>query len=168
MIIRELRLQRGWTQDQLAQLSGLNVRTIQRIEKSQGISIESLNSLSAVFEIPVNELKRELDMRQSTNDDKPTPQTENQEDTLKKVRDLKEFYQHLVTFICIGGIMLNIDLLTSPDQLWSKWPVFGWGIGVLVHALYVLGSDDFFGEPLGEKRSRETTKWKYKALNIGA
>lgn len=32
MIVRKLRLQRGWSQEQLATLTGLSVRTIQRIE----------------------------------------------------------------------------------------------------------------------------------------
>ncbi|WP_309247253.1 helix-turn-helix transcriptional regulator [Shewanella sp. VB17] len=33
MIVRKLRLQRGWSQEHLSQLSGLSVRTIQRIER---------------------------------------------------------------------------------------------------------------------------------------
>jgi transcriptional regulator with XRE-family HTH domain len=32
MLIQKLRLQRGWSQEQLAELSGLSVRTIQRLE----------------------------------------------------------------------------------------------------------------------------------------
>jgi len=42
MLIQKLRLQRGWSQEQLAELSGLSVRTIQRIERGQPASIESL------------------------------------------------------------------------------------------------------------------------------
>lgn len=33
MIVRKLRLQRGWSQEHLAELTGVNVRTIQRIER---------------------------------------------------------------------------------------------------------------------------------------
>ncbi len=50
MIIRKLRLQRGWSQEQLAELSGLSIRTIQRIERGQKPGLESLKSLAAVFE----------------------------------------------------------------------------------------------------------------------
>ena len=46
MLVQKLRLQRGWSQQQLAELSGLNVRTIQRIEKGQEPSVESLKSLA--------------------------------------------------------------------------------------------------------------------------
>jgi transcriptional regulator with XRE-family HTH domain len=35
MLIQKLRLQRGWSQEQLAELSGLSVRTIQRLERGQ-------------------------------------------------------------------------------------------------------------------------------------
>ncbi|MDE0956956.1 MAG: helix-turn-helix transcriptional regulator, partial [Pseudomonadales bacterium] len=40
MIVRKLRIQRSWSQDQLAQMSGLNIRTIQRIERGQTPSFE--------------------------------------------------------------------------------------------------------------------------------
>ena len=33
MAIKELRLEKGWSQEQLAELSNLSTRTIQRIEK---------------------------------------------------------------------------------------------------------------------------------------
>lgn len=57
MLIQKLRLQRGWSQ-QLADLSGLSVRTIQRLEKGQDASTESLKSLAAVFEIDFSQLQR--------------------------------------------------------------------------------------------------------------
>jgi len=45
MLIQKLRLQHGWSQQQLAELSGISVRTIQRIERGQPASTESLKSL---------------------------------------------------------------------------------------------------------------------------
>jgi transcriptional regulator with XRE-family HTH domain len=54
--IRELRLARQWSQDQLATLSGLNLRTIQRLESGAKISSESLRALAAVFEVPAESL----------------------------------------------------------------------------------------------------------------
>ena len=62
MIIRKLRLQRGWSQDQLSQMTGLSIRTIQRIERGQKPSLESQKSLAAVFEINLTELQVEQDM----------------------------------------------------------------------------------------------------------
>ena len=57
MIVRKLRLQHGWSQDQLAQLSGLSIRTIQRIERGQTPGLDSLKSLAAVFDVHVTELQ---------------------------------------------------------------------------------------------------------------
>lgn len=54
--LRELRAARQWSQEQLANLSGLNLRTIQRLESGARISTESLRALAAVFEVPAESL----------------------------------------------------------------------------------------------------------------
>lgn len=54
--LRELRLARQWSQDQLATLCGLNLRTIQRLESGAKISNESLRALAAVLEVPAESL----------------------------------------------------------------------------------------------------------------
>ncbi|MGE0624204.1 MAG: DUF805 domain-containing protein [Pseudomonadales bacterium] len=54
--LRELRVARQWSQEQLARLSGLNLRTIQRLESGARISTESLRALAAVFEVPAESL----------------------------------------------------------------------------------------------------------------
>lgn len=54
--LRELRTARQWSQEQLSTLSGLNLRTIQRLEAGARISSESLRALAAVFEVPAASL----------------------------------------------------------------------------------------------------------------
>ncbi|MFD2177598.1 pentapeptide repeat-containing protein [Veronia pacifica] len=54
--IREKRLGRGWSQEQLASVSGLGLRTIQRIETDGSCSLESQQALAAVLENPLSEL----------------------------------------------------------------------------------------------------------------
>ncbi len=49
--LRDLRMARQWSQEQLAELSGLNLRTIQRLESGAKVSIESLRALAAVLEV---------------------------------------------------------------------------------------------------------------------
>ncbi len=70
------------------------------------------------------------------------------------MRDIKGFYQPAIAFAFIGGIMLILNLITNPEHFWAKWPVFGWGIGVLVHGLNVFETVDIFG-PKWEKRQVE-------------
>ena len=53
---RSLRLARAWSQEQLAELSGMSVRTVQRIENGDQPSLETLSALAAVFEVSVADL----------------------------------------------------------------------------------------------------------------
>jgi len=53
--IRQQREQRAWSQEHLAQVSGLGLRTIQRIESSGSGSAESALALASVFDASVQE-----------------------------------------------------------------------------------------------------------------
>ncbi|HXS79579.1 MAG TPA: helix-turn-helix transcriptional regulator [Gammaproteobacteria bacterium] len=55
--IKAQRARRAWSQEHLAEVTGLGLRTIQRIEKTGAASYESARSLAAVFEIDVAELR---------------------------------------------------------------------------------------------------------------
>src|SRR6478736_1100382 len=55
--IRAERERRAWSQEHLATVSGLGLRTIQRIEKTGAASFESVRALAAVLEISVAELR---------------------------------------------------------------------------------------------------------------
>ncbi len=55
MILKQLRVSRLLSQEQLAQMSGLNVRTIQRIESGHSPSLESLKCLASALEVDVSE-----------------------------------------------------------------------------------------------------------------
>ena len=54
--VKQLRNQRSWSQDQLASVSGLSLRTIQRIENLSTCSLDSKRALAAVFEVDIDEL----------------------------------------------------------------------------------------------------------------
>ncbi len=73
MNIRKLREDRGWSQEDLAELSGLSVRTIQRVESGGRASLETLKCLAAVFETSIPELKRDRHMTEDHEDGKHTP-----------------------------------------------------------------------------------------------
>jgi DNA-binding XRE family transcriptional regulator len=55
--IKGQRERRAWSQEHLAQVTGLGLRTIQRIEKTGTASYESARSLAAVFDVDVAELR---------------------------------------------------------------------------------------------------------------
>jgi transcriptional regulator with XRE-family HTH domain len=56
-LVQSLRKQRSWSQDELAVASGLNLRTIQRIERSGVGSLQSRKALAAAFNIEVKDLE---------------------------------------------------------------------------------------------------------------
>jgi transcriptional regulator with XRE-family HTH domain len=58
-LILALRKQRSWSQDELAVASGLNLRTVQRIESSGVASLQSRKALAEAFHIDVSELDSE-------------------------------------------------------------------------------------------------------------
>jgi transcriptional regulator with XRE-family HTH domain len=60
MIVKKLRTQRNWSQEQLAEFCGLSVRTIQRVEFGSSASIETLKSLASVFEVDIATLTEEI------------------------------------------------------------------------------------------------------------
>jgi transcriptional regulator with XRE-family HTH domain len=147
MNIQKLRLQRGWSQQQLAELSGLSSRTIQRIENGQPASAESLKSLASVFEIDFPTLTSEPDMS-ATATATATAATQAQQDeqlALARVRKFRGFYIHLAQYVVVITVLTVINLVTHPSKLWFFWPALGWGIGVLAHAAATFEFIPFFG-----------------------
>ena len=148
MIVRKLRLKKGWSQDQLAQLSGLNIRTIQRIERGKNASLESLKSLAAVFEVEITELQPETAMHSDTQ------VTDEERHAFEQVREIRHFYKHLLTYVFTIILLFFINLITSPQYFWVMWPAMGWGIGIAIHAIDAFGLFDLFG-PEWEKKEVE-------------
>ncbi|GHE78198.1 2TM domain-containing protein [Thalassotalea profundi] len=146
MIIRKIRLQRGWSQEQLAELSGLSVRTIQRIERGQSAGLESLKSLAAVFEVQVTDLQQELDMSTTSK------LTLEEQQAIEYIRDLKGFYSHLTSFAIVITCLLIFNLYFTPSYLWVLWVILGWGVGIISHAISVFELFNFFGDDWEKKQ----------------
>ena len=140
MLVQKLRLQRGWSQQQLAELSGLNIRTIQRIEKGQEPSLESLKSLAAVFNVEFSTLKEQ-------GMDNIISESQSAEEILafNQVRKLKGFYIHLAQYVLVVALLAVINALTTPNHWWVQWVVMGWGVGVFFHGLQISERFSLFG-----------------------
>jgi transcriptional regulator with XRE-family HTH domain len=102
--MKSLRLEKRWSQEQLAQLSDLNVRTIQRVEKGESIGTETLKSLAAVFEISTDELICAIDNEKNlqTKGDANMIKDHSQQNKAKeKVKSIKYFYTFSALLIAI-------------------------------------------------------------------
>lgn len=155
MLIQKLRLQRGWSQEQLAEVSGLSVRTVQRLERGQPGSLESMNALAAVFEIDLERLK------EPTMD---TPRTDLPPDealALAHVRKVKAFYVNLTTYVVVISGLAAINLIGFPQYLWFVWPALGWGLGIASQALAVFGAVPFLN---GDWERRQVEKYLGRKL----
>jgi hypothetical protein len=49
------------------------------------------------------------------------------------------FYIHLAAFVSVNALLILINLATTPAHFWFQWPLLGWGLGLLIHALVILG-----------------------------
>ncbi|WP_292009895.1 2TM domain-containing protein [Chryseobacterium sp.] len=69
----------------------------------------------------------------------------------KRVKDIKGFYGNLTSYCLVIPFLLVLNLLTAPDHLWFFWPMLGWGIGIVAHAINVFG----IGKEWEEKKIQE-------------
>jgi transcriptional regulator with XRE-family HTH domain len=58
-LIIKLRKERSWSQDELATAAGLNLRTVQRVEKYGSASLQSKKALAAALDIDARDLDNE-------------------------------------------------------------------------------------------------------------
>ena len=154
MIVRKLRIQKGWSQEQLAQFSGLSVRTIQRIERGKTAGLESLKSLAAVFEVNIKDLQQETVM------DTQTKLSDKEIEIIEHVKDIKDFYSHLINYGIVVGVFFVLNLITSPNYIWAWWIAIGWGIGVISHGLSVFEITNFFGADWEKRQIEKRLKKK--------
>ena len=103
MIVKKLRLQKGWSQEHLAELTDLSIRTIQRVERGQKPSFETARSLAILFEVDLSIFqtgetsmqKQNHETKESTDqvygNNKPQIQ-EDEREAFNYVKNIKDFF----------------------------------------------------------------------------
>ncbi len=105
MSLKNLRNKKGWSQEKLAEITGLSLRTIQRIEKQNHASISSLSKIAQAFEMDIEELKKHLNYKPLINFDKK-----------------------IVIYLTVITMLIFINLTTNTKHLWFIYPMIGWGV----------------------------------------
>lgn len=86
------------------------------------------------------------------------------EKAAKRVEELKGFYGNLISYCIFIPFLFFVNYMTSPKYWWAFWPMFGWGIGVVAHAIQVFGiGRDWEEKQIRKYMQREETnerKWK--------
>ena len=128
--IKKMRLERHWSQDQLAEMSGLSIRTVQRIENGENAGLESLKSLAAVFETNIADSDKKVEMEQIRKEE-------------EYVQNVKGFYKLLA--VAILSLVVPFILAVSDSSNWNVflWILLSWGVLLGIYSLNVF---NFFGD----------------------
>ena len=142
--IKKMRLERHWSQEQLAEMSGLSIRTIQRIENGENAGLESLKSLAAVFETNIKDSNKKEEVDQIR-----------KEETY--IQKLKGFYK-LLGLALINLILFFFIAVNDSDS--EGWWLF---IYMLISWISFLGIYYFISfDFLGEEWKRKMIDKKFK------
>jgi hypothetical protein len=55
----------------------------------------------------------------------------------KRIEGKLGLYTHIAVYIIVNLFLIGLNLAVSPETYWFQWPLIGWGIGLLFHALTV-------------------------------
>ena len=72
-----------------------------------------------------------------------------------RVRQLREFYMHLATFVVVIGGIAVVNWIFSPTFWWVVFPAIGWGIALILHAVSVFFEGSILGRDWEERKTRE-------------
>ncbi|MDX1414694.1 MAG: 2TM domain-containing protein [Candidatus Promineifilaceae bacterium] len=73
----------------------------------------------------------------------------------ERVETLRGFYIHLTVYVIVNLFLFLLNIFVSPDTLWFYWPLLGWGIAIVLHAVSVFGSGRMSSANWEEKKIRE-------------
>ena len=131
-MVKQFRLEKGWSQEQLAQISGLNIRTIQRIESGGKAGLETLKALAAVFDVSIHQLQQEPPMEPNNVSSGAVPIDHPQKSSLLKSAFPGFYVQELFQCVVLIAFLFGVNLLTDPSYLWAAWPALGISFGYLM------------------------------------
>ncbi|ASM30503.1 helix-turn-helix domain-containing protein [Serratia marcescens] len=130
--IRPLRLEKGWSQEQLATIAGLSTRTVQRIENGEQASLETLTAIAAALGVQVSDLNAQP---QQTTMGEETP---DEQRLRRQVAAEGKLLSMAVRFAVIGAILLAVNVFTHPHYLWSLWAIGGMSLALVMRAVRTL------------------------------
>lgn len=131
--ISDLRKRKSWTQEKLADESGLSVRTIQRIESGEDASLETIRVIAQALGVEISDLFEQITDTDKRNE--ITHLSEEQENQIKKrAFENKIFILFRFIFVVFMIFIGNQLIYFSKDFvliiLWFLWFMF-WPVGFI-------------------------------------
>lgn len=128
--VKAYRLARAWSQEQLAEMAALSVRTVQRIENGDQPALETLSALAAVFGVSVTELSGQCEAGEEALDQRITTARE-------KLDAESNFWRSLAAAVIVCVLLFFLNRSTSPASQWSLWVAAIWGGLLAVRGLRI-------------------------------
>jgi hypothetical protein len=73
----------------------------------------------------------------------------------RRVKEVKGFYNHLITFIVINIFLAVINIITSPGSWWFYWITIFWGFGLVWHGASLYMNRGVFSKDWEDKKIKE-------------
>lgn len=125
--IKRWREERQWSQEHLAELAGVGVRTIQRIETGDAASRDTLMALAAAFDVDVSALSVDPEVE---------ARTLAQEKFAKGLAAARVgLWVHLASYAL--GVLVFIAISVSEGAFVMKTPLMWWTVGAAAHCLVI-------------------------------
>lgn len=127
--IRQLRLEKGWSQEQLATIACLSTRTVQRIENGEQASLDTLTAIAAALGLQVSDLSQAA---------QPDNDNQSEQAIRRQVEAESKLLSMAVRFAIVGLFLFAINWFTHPHYLWSLWAIGGMSLAVMMRAVRTL------------------------------
>lgn len=73
-----------------------------------------------------------------------------------RVRRMRGFYTNVITFVLVNILLLIINLISNPHNLWFLWVTIIWGFVLIVQAFNIFTiRDRFLGEEWEKKKIQD-------------
>ena len=125
--LKQLREAKSWSQEHLAEASGLSLRTVQRVETDGNASPETRLALAGALGVDVAELAAET----------ASVPTKTPAEGFDAKAGKNRLIRHAIVYVVVCSWLAWMDWRQNGRLTWAYWPAFGWGIGVFFQALNV-------------------------------
>ena len=126
--IKRWREERRWSQEHLAELAGLGLRTVQRIETGEHASHESLMALAAAYNVDVTALSIDQEIEAA--------KIVKRQNAKARGALRLSFLIHFASYVLGVVIFVGINIGTGTNAM--LWPLIWWTVGIVGHAVPVV------------------------------
>jgi len=127
--IKRWREERHWSQEHVADLAGIGLRTIQRIENGEPASQESLKALAAAYNVDVIAL--------SVDQEAEAARMAARQAVKSRAAVRLSFWIHFASYVIGVFVFIGISISIGGETFAMKVPLIWWTVGIVSHAATV-------------------------------